>query len=171
MADENSTPARPAHGNTVVSPPRTTAPEHPSCPGMGDWNGRSPDFRVVAGLPPSRPLKARSVASGRRLNGYSCGGSRGFGRQVGLTVFPFHPPRGGTSSGRETSRHPRWRQSRKPACPNNFESAAVSPQKTAKPDRILSAGFDNETRTAWMPFQFHAPALFSSRNSPRRRPC
>lgn len=45
------------------------------------------------------------------------------------------------------------------------------PRKTAKPGRILSAGFYNETRTAWMPFQFHAPALFSSRNSRHHRRC
>lgn len=171
MADENSTPARPAHGNTVVSPPRTTAPEHPSCPGMGDWNGRSPDFRVVAGLPPSRPLKARSVASGRRLNGYSCGGSRGFGRQVGLTVFPFHPPRGGTSSGRETSRHPRWRQSRKPACRNNFEAPPSARKKQRNRAASCRLALTMKEGPPWTPFQFHAPALFSSRNSPRHRPC
>lgn len=45
-----------------MSPPRTTAPEHPSCSAWVTGKGRSPDFRVIAFPPPSRSRHALSVA-------------------------------------------------------------------------------------------------------------
>src|SRR5690606_5917244 len=44
----------PRHAATFcfqMSPLRQAAPEHPSCPDMGDRNGRSPGFRIIATTP------------------------------------------------------------------------------------------------------------------------
>ena len=65
-----------------------TAALTPLAPGQGETFGRSPDLRVIAW--PDLPIThGMTVALPASLSAYSCGGSRGVGKEC-RTAFPFN---------------------------------------------------------------------------------